>query len=71
MLSVFPQFQEKHNIRQPVEEIINKDFPWAFFDGASQGTSPKDGAMGILYLYIFRGGISFKAGDGQASNNLC
>lgn len=69
MLSVFPQFQEKHNIRQPVEEIINKDFPWAFFDGASQETPPKGGAWGILHLSMFHS-ISFKAGVGQASNNF-
>jgi hypothetical protein len=70
ILSTFPQFQEKHNIRQPTEEVINKYFPWAFFDGASQGTPPRGGAGGILHLSMFHS-ISFKDGVGQASNNLC
>jgi ribonuclease HI len=47
-----------------MEEIINKNFPWAYFDGASQGTPPRGGAGGILYLSQNHS-IKFKAGIGQ------
>jgi hypothetical protein len=52
ILYAFSQFQEKHNIRQPVEEVINKDFSWEFFDGASQGTSTKGGEGGESSIFL-------------------
>jgi hypothetical protein len=35
ILNAYPQVQEKqisHNLK---EEVINRDIPWAYFDGAS------------------------------------
>ena len=43
--------QEKEpKIRVLVPPEINKDIPWAFFDGASQGNPPLGGSGGVLYL---------------------
>jgi hypothetical protein len=42
--------EEKHSRHEPIEEVINKNIPWAYFDGASQGNPPKGGARGILHL---------------------
>jgi hypothetical protein len=53
-----------------VEVVINKYFPWDFFDGASQGTPPGGGARGILHLSQSHS-VSFKEGNKSRKNNYC
>jgi len=53
-----------------MEEMINKNLPWVYFDGASQGTPPKGGVRIILYLSQNHS-IKFKYGIGKESNDLC
>ena len=46
-----PHLQQLLNtIRTLVPPEINKDIPWAYFDGASQGDPPLGGSGGVLYL---------------------
>jgi ribonuclease HI len=52
--------EEKQKRQGTIEEVINKDIPWAYFDGASQGHPPKGGFGGILYLSTNHS-IAFKA----------
>jgi len=67
ILNAYPQVEENHSRPELIEEVIIKNIPWAYFDGASQGDPPKGGARGILYLTHC---ISFM-GIGQESNNFC
>jgi hypothetical protein len=55
--------EEKQKRKGTKEEVINKDIPWAYFDGASQGNPPKGGSRGILYLSSNHS-IAFKVGIG-------
>jgi hypothetical protein len=68
ILNAYPWVEEKQKRHELKEEVINKAIPWAYFDGASQGSPPKGGVGGILYLSSNHC-ISFKAGIGQESNN--
>ena len=36
ILSYFPQTKDNPNLRVITDEQLEKDIPWAFFDGASQ-----------------------------------
>jgi hypothetical protein len=47
---------------------INRDIPWAYFDGAAQGTTSRGGTEGIIYFSINHS-ISFKTGIGHQTNN--
>jgi hypothetical protein len=44
ILSTFPQYKEGCISKHSLEEEINNEFPWDFFDGASQGFPHKSGA---------------------------
>jgi hypothetical protein len=46
ILNAYPQVEEKQKRKGTKEEVINKDIPWAYFDGASQGNPPKGGSEG-------------------------
>jgi hypothetical protein len=50
ILSTFPQFKEGCISKHSLKEVINKDLPWDFFYGASQGSPPKVG-QGEFYIY--------------------
>ena len=47
---------------------INKEMPWAFFDGASQGEPPLGGAGAVIFFPSTRK-KKIKYAIGQASNN--
>ena len=47
---------------------FDKSYPWAFFDGVSQGDPPIGGAGGVIFLNDTNK-ISFKLGLGRATNN--
>ena len=47
---------------------LEKRYPWAFFDGASQGEAPIGGVGGVIYLTKIRK-ISFKLALGKATNS--
>ena len=42
--------EKKPKIRMLVPPEINKDIPWAYFDGASQGDPLLGGSRGVIYL---------------------
>ena len=42
--------EKELKIRKMVPPVINKEIPWAYFDGASQGNPPLGGLRGVLYL---------------------
>ena len=46
-LQALPNPKPTRNIKDPK---IDKNKPWGFFDGSSQGEPPLEGAGGILYL---------------------
>jgi ribonuclease HI len=48
--------------------MINKTYPWGFFDGAKKGPWPFSSARGILYL-LYSHFVNFKAGLGTSTNN--
>ena len=55
-------------IRRVREELIDKDIPWGYFDGASQAHQLNCGGGGVLYKsedHFFH----FSAGLGRGSNN--
>ena len=55
-------------IRPVREELIDKDIPWGYFDGASQAHQLNCGGGGVLYKsedHFFH----FSAGLGRGSNN--
>jgi hypothetical protein len=64
------RFRKKQNTHNKKEEVINKDIPWAYFDGALQGSLLREDSGGILYLSSNHS-ISFKVGIGQETNNYC
>ena len=47
---------------------INKEMPWAFFDGASQGEPPLGGAGAIIFFPSTKK-MKIKFATKQASNN--
>jgi len=55
--------EEKNSRHEIIKDVTNKNIPWAYFDGFSQGNPPKGGASGILYLSSTHC-ISFNAGIG-------
>ena len=56
-------------IRSVVVEIINKSYPWGYFDGSAVGESKSCGAGDMQYISKERY-FSFKAGLGLGTNNL-
>ena len=42
--------QSPPRVRLPVQEIIDKSFPWRYFDGAAQGDPSMCGAGAVLFL---------------------
>jgi hypothetical protein len=69
ILYAFPQISISLPHKQVSTKLINKEIPWAFFDGASQGTPTRGGVGGIIYLSPSHT-ISFKDGIGPATNNF-
>jgi hypothetical protein len=69
ILPTFSQLKEVCTTKNAPEEAINKEFPWDFFDGASQGSPPKEGVGGILYLSSTQN-ISFKVKLGTETNKF-
>ena len=47
---------------------INKEMPWAFFDGASHGERPLGGVGAVIFFPSTRN-MKIKCARGQASNN--
>ena len=52
-----------------VEEIIDKTYPWGFFDGSSAGEPKVCGASGMLY-FVEDHYFTFKAGLGYGTINF-
>jgi hypothetical protein len=70
ILNAFPQPQEKQSSLGHLKEIIDMKFHGTYFDGASQGTPPRGGVGGILFLSQNHS-LKFKAGIGSETNNFC
>ena len=67
-MSSFPQ-DKIIRIRLVVEEVIDKSYPWGYFDGLATGDPKICGAGGLLYIsdeHYF----TFKAGLGLGTNNF-
>ena len=47
---------------------INKDIPWAFFNGASHGMLPLGGAGAVIFIFAEKK-LRIKYAIGQATNN--
>ena len=60
--------QKSPRNRIPVQEVIDKTYPWGYFDGAAQGDPTMCGAGGVLFL---EEGDHFRArwGLGEGTNN--
>ena len=60
--------QSPPRVRLPIQEIIDKSFPWGYFDGAAQGDPSMCGAGAVLFL---EEGHFFRArwGLGEGTNN--
>jgi hypothetical protein len=64
ILSDFPKYSSSPPHTRVLVDHINEEFPWDYFDGASQGTPSRGGVGGIIFLspnHI----ISFKDRIGQ------
>ena len=69
MLSTFPQNQSVVRIRAIVAEVIDKSYPWGYFDGSTAGNPKLCGAGGLIFIndqHYF----TFKAGLGSGSNKF-
>ena len=56
-------------IRSIVEKIIDKSFPWGYFDGHAARDPKICGTGGMLYIF-YDHYFSFKAGLGVDTNNF-
>ena len=69
LLSSFPQDKIYVKIRHVVVEVIDKSFPWGYFDGSAAGEPRICGAGDLLFIaddHFF----TFKAGLGSGTNNF-
>ena len=69
LLSTFPQDKIVVRIRSVTKEVIDKYFPWGYFDGSTASDPKICGASDMLYIsdgHYF----SFKAGLGFGTNNF-
>ena len=60
-LSSFPQ-DKIIRIRHVVEEVIDKSYPWGYFDGSAAGDPKICGARGLLFIsddhyFTFKAGL--------------
>ena len=68
------EIQEHKLISVPVKRRlittpnINKDMPWAFFDGASQGIPPLGGVGAVIFISVEKK-LHIKYAIGQVTNN--
>ena len=65
----FRALEKIYKIRPVREELIDKDIPWGFFDGASQDHQLSCGGGGVLFKsedHFYH----FSAGLGRGSNNF-
>ena len=67
-MSVYPLDNRPLKIRRIVNEKIDKDSPWGYFDGSVAGDPRICGAGGILYLSKEHS-FSFSVGFGLGANN--
>ena len=67
-LNSFPQ-DKIIRIRQVVPEVIDKSYPWGYFDGSASGDPKICGAGGVLFIYDDHF-YTFKAGLGIGTNNF-
>ena len=58
----------RHKTRAIREPKINKEMPWAFFDGASQGDPPLGGVGAVIFFFATKK-KKIKYAMGHASNN--
>ena len=69
MMKNIPQNQSVLSIRNILVEVIDKTYPWGFFDGSAAGDPVVCGAGGMLLLSDVHY-FSFKAGLGLGTNNF-
>ena len=51
-------------IREVVDEVIDKTYPWGYFDGSASGDPKICGVGGVLFIpddhfYTFKAGLGF------------
>ena len=68
LMSVYPLDNKPLKIRRIVNEKIDKDSPWGYFDGSAAGDPQICGAGGILYLFEEHS-FAFSPGLGLGTNN--
>ena len=68
MLSPFTQDKLVVRIRPVVEEVVDKAYPWGYFDG-SAAREPKTCGVGGLLFISYEHFFTFKAGLGIGTNN--
>ena len=64
-----PQVNIIIKTRLVVEEIIDKTFPWGYFDGATIGEHRSCGVGGVIYIFEDYWN-KFKVGLGEDTNNI-
>ena len=67
LLSSFPQ-DKIVRFRHVVEEVIDKTYPWGYFDGSAAGDPKICGASGFLFI-TDEHYYTFKARMGFGTNN--
>ena len=68
-MSVYPLDNRPLKFRRIVNEQIDKDSPWGYFDGSAARDPQICGAGGILYLSEEHS-FAFSAGLGLGTNNF-
>ena len=69
LLSAYPLDNRVLNLRMVVNEQIDKESAWGYFDGSTAGVPQICGAGGILYLFDEHS-FAFSAGLGIGTNNF-
>jgi ribonuclease HI len=72
VLSILDSFPQHDSHTQPpncLMPTIQKNIPWAFFNGATQGSPTRGGVGGIIYLVEYST-FSFTASLSEATNNF-
>ena len=69
----FLAIQKPHRIRTVVQEVIDKSYPWGYFDGVAEGDLIVCGVVALLYLdegHYFQIRWGFKEGTNNKAELL-
>lgn len=69
IIAYFSVSGPSHSRRHVVQELINKEFPWGYFDGAAGGDPVRCGG-GVVLFFNDHNFLHIKAGFDRGTNNF-